>query len=181
MKAFSIRALRLDDAHQLLQFEQDNRDWFERHIDPRGDAFYTPDGVREHIRQYLDAQARATWHPCVMLNQDGLIVGRANLKDIDLGAGIAEVGYRMARQQAGNGLATGALRYLIDLARSQWGLARLSAYVTADNAASARVLEKCGFARRERIPDLAKVNGVWLDGYQFSRELACPGPVLAPA
>jgi hypothetical protein len=35
MNAFHIRTLRLDDACRLLQFEQDNRQWFEQHIASR--------------------------------------------------------------------------------------------------------------------------------------------------
>lgn len=171
MNAFSIRTLRPDDAAKLLQFEQENHAWFERNVEPRNDVFYTPEGVREHIEQYLDAQARFTWHPCVILDHDGAIIGRANLKDIDMKAGTAEVGYRMAQQQSGNGLATGALRYLIDLARSQWKLKRLLAYVTIDNAASARVLEKCGFMRCARISNMSLVRDAWIDGHAFSVSL----------
>lgn len=109
MSAFYIRTLRPDDEHRLLQFERDNRTWFEARIDPRGDAFYTRDGVRDHIEQYLDGYARATWHPCVIVDRTDAIVGRANLKDIDLATGMAEIGYRIAQQHAGQGLATDAV------------------------------------------------------------------------
>jgi len=41
---------------------------------------------------------------------------------------------------------------LIDLARSSWQLKQLVAFVADKNLASARVLEKCGFAR-EQVQD----------------------------
>jgi ribosomal-protein-alanine N-acetyltransferase len=147
MNACHIRTLQQDDALLLLQFEQDNRHWFERHIAPRGEAFYSRDGVHEHIQAFLDAHANGTLHPCVILGEDGAIIGRANLKDIDRRAGTAEVGYRIAESQAGKGLATGAVRYLVDLAHSSWQLRQLFAYVGNENKASVRVLEKCMFTR----------------------------------
>lgn len=145
MNAFHIRPLQPGDAARLLQFERDNRAWFERHIASRGAAFYSAQGVRGHIREFLDAHAAGTRHPCVILDDAGAIVGRANLKDIDRGAGCAEVGYRIAEACAGNGLATQAVRYLVGHARSGLQLKELVAYVAPANGASARVLEKCGF------------------------------------
>jgi ribosomal-protein-alanine N-acetyltransferase len=155
VNAFHIRTLHQDDAGPLLQFEQDNRHWFERHIASRGEAFYSPGGVREHIQQFLDAHANGTLHPCVILAEDGAIIGRANLKDIDLCAGTAEVGYRIAESQVGKGLATHAVRHLVDLARSSWQLKQLFAYVADRNRASARVLEKCMFTRQQVQEDCA--------------------------
>lgn len=148
MSTFTIRTLRLEDAAPLLAFELANRAWFERHIEARAAQFYSPDGVRAHIQQFLDAYGNATWHPCVIVGQDGMIIGRANLKDIAQGAGSAEVGYRIAEQHAGRGLATAAVRHLVDLARSEWRLQSLVAYVKSHNIASARALERCGFTVR---------------------------------
>lgn len=166
MKNVRIRTLCRDDASQLLAFELDNRHWFERHIEPRHPSFYTLHGVGSHIDEYLQAHARGNWHPCVILHGDD-IVGRANLKDIDTDSASAEIGYRIAEHAAGKGLATRAVKHLMELARSQWHLARLKADVTANNAASSRVLEKCGFVQGQHHPRLAFVNGDWIEGYQF--------------
>lgn len=170
MKNIRIRTLCQADASELLAFELDNRLWFERHIEPRHPTFYTLHGVSSHIAEYLEAHARGKWHPCVILHGDD-IVGRANLKDIDAASASAEVGYRIAEHAAGKGLATRAVQHLIELARSQWQLARLKADVTANNAASGRVLEKCGFVQGQHHPRLAYVNGDWIEGYQFARVL----------
>jgi ribosomal-protein-alanine N-acetyltransferase len=181
MSGVTVRTLQADDAERLLRFELDNRAWFERHIDPRGEAFYTADGVRDHIAHYLDAHARRLWHPCVMLDQFGAIVGRANLKDIDVRARVAEVGYRMAQRQTGTGLATQAVRHLIDLARARWALERLVGHVSVDNAASARVLEKCGFVRSEPRINVASPPDAHLDGYHYALDLRDAAPLAGPA
>jgi ribosomal-protein-alanine N-acetyltransferase len=84
MNPVTIRTLQPDDAASLLRFELDNRHWFERHIEPRDADFYSPQGVAQHIGMYLSGFANGTWHPLIIADADGQIIGRANLKDIDL-------------------------------------------------------------------------------------------------
>ncbi len=172
MNDILIRTLQREDAAPLLQFERENRAWFEQYIAPRAPEFYTQQGVRRHIEQYLDGYANGSWHPCVILDGQGRIVGRANLKDIDRQAASAEAGYRIASDQTGKGLATQALRHLIALADQRWRLRRLLAYVSDDNPASARVLRKCGFVQGEHQADMEVIAGAPRGGHRFSRP--CP-------
>lgn len=60
-------------------------------------------------------------------------------------SGNVEMGYWIARSQWGRGFATEACEALIDMAR-MLGLAQLEGSHFTDNPASARVLEKLGFA-----------------------------------
>lgn len=140
-----IRTLKSTDAEALLKFELDNRQWFERNVDARSSSFYSLQGVTEHIASYLSGFSNGTWHPFVIEDPDGNIVGRANLKDIDLSGRWAEVGYRIAESACGRGLATLAVRRLIEEAQLRWNLKRLIAKVYAGNLGSAKVLERCGF------------------------------------
>ena len=146
MGPFQIRTLQSIDVELLLKFEMENRQWFERHIDARSATFYSMDGVTEHIASYLSGLANGTWHPFVIEDSDGNIVGRANLKDIDRSERSAEIGYRIAESACGQGLATLAVRRLIQEARSRWNLTRLVANVYAGNMGSAKVLQRCGFS-----------------------------------
>lgn len=144
MKSVRIRTLQSTDAEALLTFEVDNREWFERFIDARDAAFYSVQGVTEHIAAYLSDFAAGTWHPFV-LEEAGKIVGRANLKGIDTSERSAEVGYRIAQSACGQGLATLAVRHLIQEAKLHWNLKQLVANVYAANIGSAKVLNRCGF------------------------------------
>jgi ribosomal-protein-alanine N-acetyltransferase len=147
--SFSIRELSHTDTEALLAFETENRAWFESHIDARAPSFYSVEGVTEHIDGYLSDFARGVWHPFVIEDSSGRIVGRANLKGIDTTARVAEVGYRIAQSACGQGLATQALEHLIGQAQARWALTQLVAYVFPENAGSTKVLERCGF-----VPDL---------------------------
>lgn len=145
MAAFNVRELQRTDAAALLAFEVNNRAWFESQIDARDPGFYSLAGVTEHIDGFLADFALGAWHPLVIEDVSGCIVGRANLKSIDPANGRAEVGYRVGEQACGQGLATQALRYLIEQARGRWALRQLVAYVFENNAGSRTVLERCGF------------------------------------
>lgn len=151
-----VRTLRSVDADALLAFELANRAWFERHIAPRDPAFYTPAGVAAHIDDYLTGLAAGTWHPFVLMDEHGAIVGRANLKDIDQAARSAEVGYRVAEHACGRGLATLALRHLVGAAGVRWQLQRLDAFVYPANVGSRTVLARCGFVAQPVPADAAE-------------------------
>jgi ribosomal-protein-alanine N-acetyltransferase len=166
-----IRSLDIADTMQLLKFELENRTWFESHVAPRPTDFYSAQGVKAHIEHLLARCDAGTFHPSIILNQAGEILGRANLKDIDRHSGVAEIGYRIAQQNTGHGLATSALRYMIEIASQRWQLKMLNAVVTENNNASMRVLEKCGFIRSQHVPQIAAVGDRTLDGYAFKLRL----------
>lgn len=145
MKTFRIRELTSADTEALLAFEVRNREWFESHIDAREPDFYSLQGVAEHIDSYLADFALGVWHPFVIEDSSGRIVGRANLKGMSSSGQTAEVGYRIDQHACGQGLATLALRHMIEQAKERWGLVQLVAYVFKENIGSRKVLERCGF------------------------------------
>jgi ribosomal-protein-alanine N-acetyltransferase len=89
-------------------------------------------------------------------------------------ADTATAGYAFAQPVWGRGLATEALRAVVEVARGL-GLQQLGALCHADHAASIRVLEKCGFqlqGLREKqtiFPNLAP--GVGMNALSFTRVL----------
>lgn len=172
MQAPQIRTLQAGDADALLAFEVQQRAWFEQFIEARPDDFYSAAGIRRHISTLLDGLDQGRWHPCLLLDAAGQIVGRANLKDIDRASGEGEVGYRIGQAASGRGYASAALAHLIALAREQWPLRTLNAYVTDHNPASARVLVRKGFVLQAQCPGLARVAGRVYDGARYQLTLS---------
>ncbi len=125
----------------VLAFELDNRAYFARSINDRGDEFF--DTFSRHHDAFLAEQDAGVCAFYVLVDRDGSIVGRFNLYDLEDGA--ARVGYRVAEQVAGRGVATEALRDLCRKAATDHGLWVLSAETSKANVASQRVLEKAGF------------------------------------
>lgn len=82
-----------------------------------------------------------------MVEAGGQLVGTVSLHAINRRMGTAEVGYLIGDHFAGRGLATLAVRQLVDLAFFRARLRRLAALIAAQNVASQRVIEKVGFVR----------------------------------
>lgn len=138
---FELQRLRPDHAPAVLAFEQTNRAYFAQSISDRGDDFY--EQFAERHRALLAEQKTGACVFHVLVDEDQKVVGRFNL--YDLVDGTAEIGYRVAQQVAGRGVATCALQQLCRIAREQYGLRTLSAATSNENIASQRVLTKAGF------------------------------------
>jgi ribosomal-protein-alanine N-acetyltransferase len=136
-----LQRLRADHAPAVLAFELANRAYFASFISDRGDAFY--DQFTERYNALLAEQEAGTCVFHVLVGEDGTVLGRFNL--VDLEDGTAELGYRVAQQVAGRGVATATVRELCRLAAAQYGLRTLRAATTYDNVASQKVLAKAGF------------------------------------
>ena len=136
-----LQRLRADHAPAVLSFELANRAYFATFISDRGDEFF--DHFTEQYNALLAEQEAGTCVFHVLVGEDGTVLGRFNLFDLE--DGTAVLGYRVAQQVAGRGVATATVRELCRLAAAQYGLRTLRAATNHDNVASQKVLEKAGF------------------------------------
>jgi ribosomal-protein-alanine N-acetyltransferase len=136
-----LQRLHADHAPAVLAFELANRAYFAAFISDRGDEFF--DQFAERFRARLAEQDAGMGAYYVLVAEDGSILGRFNL--IFTGHGTAELGYRVAQDAAGRGVATAAVRELCRLAAARHGLHTLRAATSSENIASQKVLTKAGF------------------------------------
>ena len=134
---------RLDAGHApaVLAFELANRAYFAASINDRGDEFY--DQFTDRHNAMLAEQEAGTCAFYVLVDEDGSVLGRFNLYDIQ--DGIANLGYRVAERVAGRGVATATVRELCRLAAVRHALHTLKAATSRENVASQKVLAKAGF------------------------------------
>jgi ribosomal-protein-alanine N-acetyltransferase len=137
-----VERLRDDHAVRLLAFERANRAYFARIIPDRGDAYFEEFAAR-HAALLAD-QAAGLDHFHVVV-EDGRIVARINLMEVTDGS--AALGYRVAEDAGGRGVATFGVREVCALAKTQYGLKSIKAMTTANNLGSQAVLARAGFAR----------------------------------
>ena len=81
----------------------------------------------------------------------------------------AEIGYWLGEAYWGRGIATGALRALSEWLFATTPLERLYACVFESNPASARVLEKAGYALEGRLRRAVIKDGHVLDQFLYAR------------
>jgi ribosomal-protein-alanine N-acetyltransferase len=125
----------------VLAFEIDNRAYFTKSINDRGDSFF--EQYSERHRELMAEQRAGTSAYYVSVDEHSAVVGRFNLYRIS--DGTAEVGYRVAERVSGHGVATSGVRRLCRIAREDFGLSTLTAATSSENVASQRVLLKAGF------------------------------------
>jgi [ribosomal protein S5]-alanine N-acetyltransferase len=136
-----LQRLRADHGPAVLAFELANRDYFAAFISDRGDEFF--DQFTDRYNALLAQQEAGIGAFYVLVAEDGSVIGRFNLVDIE--DHTAEVGYRVAQHVAGRGVATATVRELCRVAAAHHGLRTLKAATARQNAASHKVLTKAGF------------------------------------
>lgn len=90
-------------------------------------------------------------------------VGWVSLRVAERDLQTGEIGYSIVRDFRGRGIATEAVRALLDEAFTEGRLARVNAYCLPENAASRRVLHRLAFEREGTLPRGATVNGHIVD------------------
>jgi [ribosomal protein S5]-alanine N-acetyltransferase len=138
---YELVRVRADHEATILEFEVVNRTYFTASISDRGNEYFE-NFTQEH-RTLLEEQATGNFAFHVLVDDRDAVVGRFNLYDIADGAAV--VGYRVAEDVAGVGVATVALRELCRMSRDDYGLHTLRAATNHENLASQRVLQKAGF------------------------------------
>ncbi len=173
----------LPPAPQALEVTRDRlrlRPFEERDLDAmaayRGDAEVcrylpfepqTPDDIRGRIGQLFGRTSlkgeRAGLILVIERVSDGRVVGDLVLFHLDPQAGSAEIGWVVSPAVAGQGLATEAVRALIDTAFGVYGLRRLTARIDAENARSLALAERVGMRREAHHVENAWFKGRWSD------------------
>jgi RimJ/RimL family protein N-acetyltransferase len=89
----------------------------------------------------------------------GALLGSFGVVTIDRHRGVGEVGYWVAREARGRGVAARAVRLLCAWALCDLGLQRLEIVSHRDNAASIRVAERAGFTATGELRAVAEDAG----------------------
>ena len=96
-------------------------------------------------------------------NEDDFLIGGCGFDGLQIGKSHrAETGYWLAKPYWGRGIMTAVVRSACEFAFAEFGLVKIEAHVFADNAASAKVLEKCGFQQEGYLRKHCLKDGKYL-------------------
>ncbi|GAA4658263.1 GNAT family N-acetyltransferase [Arthrobacter cryoconiti] len=168
----SIRLLTTADALAVATASARNKAFLQPWEPIRPDSFYTLAG-----QEVLLADSVALQHErrslFWILFHDGAAVGRISLTDIVRGAfSNGHLGYWVAEDHQGQGLATAAVRFVCNYALEELGLHRLQAGTLIHNVGSQKVLTRCGFTSIGIAEKYIRINGWWQDHQLFQRILS---------
>jgi [ribosomal protein S5]-alanine N-acetyltransferase len=159
----SLRALQRSDAAEIASMSARNRADIERVSPSSATDNFTRAGQAVRIAEILEKGeqgTRADW----TIRVNGVITGDISLHAITRGPmQSANVGYMVDSAFRGRGVATAALRLVVEHAFGELRLHRLDAGAMPSNIGSQRVLEKAGFTRVGVNRRYLYIAGVWQD------------------
>jgi ribosomal-protein-alanine N-acetyltransferase len=147
-------ALRRDSAAFLQPWEPR---WARDHLTDR--AF------RERVAWAARAIRDRRAYPFLLARRsDGALLGALTMDNIRRGPAMAAtVGYWIGEAHAKQGYMTEALNEALGFAFDALDLSRLEAACLPENAASRRLLARCGFREEGRAPAYLQIAGRWRD------------------
>lgn len=105
----------------------------------------------------------------ICLNEDGALVGMANLGQILFGhLRAAYLGYSAFVPHDGRGLMSEGVRLVLRQAFGPIGLHRVEANVQPENTRSIALVERLGFRREGYSPKYLKIGGRWRDHVRYA-------------
>lgn len=165
-----VRELRLRDAAEIARLQAENRDFLAPWDAIRPDVFYTEAGQTVEVQRMLEREEEGTVAARAILDDDGLLAGVIRLNGITRGAfDSCSLGYWVDRARNGQGLASGAVAAVLDLAFGPLQLHRVQAETLKHNVRSQRVLMKNGFEHIGMAPKYIRIAGEWQDHDLFQR------------
>lgn len=138
-----LRELRPDDLNRLLALDQDPEvmRFISKGI-PTSRAMYENDYLPRMLSYQNQAPPRGFW--AAHLHDGGEFIGWFHLRPDKITPEEMELGYRLARNVWGRGLATEGAQAPVEKGLGEWGYDKISARTLVNNLASQRVMQKAG-------------------------------------
>lgn len=159
-----------EDARSVYDFETFNRLYFQQNLPPRPKAYKQFDTFEVVYQQLLLEQEQGTYAMYLILDDKQDLVGRINLT-IDLDQKTGELGFRIGEKSQGQGIASQAVALVLASVCRTCHLTQVEAGTAVQNGASQKVLEKNGFEKIGLTKKVIKINGEWIDGFTYLKQL----------
>ena len=165
----TTRLVAVGDAPVMAALLRANREFLAPWDPQRSDDYYTDEGQRRVVEDMLRQHAAGLAVPHLIV--DGArIVGRIALTAVVRGPfQSGTLGYWVAADANGRGVATAAVAAMLRTAFDELGLHRVEAGTLVHNVASQRVLHRNGFRRYGLAPRYLRIAGEWQDHVLFQR------------
>lgn len=162
--------------HEVVEVYRANQSFLKPYEPLRTSAYFTVDGQRQllaNAARLWEQDEAYTFGICLKesfaIPASDALVGRITLSNVVRGSfQSCTVGYFVSQHVNGRGIATEALRQVVDFAFARVDLHRVQAAVMPRNEKSRRVVEKVGFSFEGLAKHYLQIHGVWEDHHIFS-------------
>jgi ribosomal-protein-alanine N-acetyltransferase len=160
----TVRGWQMDDAPDLAKQANNRRVWLGLR-----DLFPHPYTI-EHANEFLQSVTTKKPPTEFCIDIDGAAVGEIGIRiGEDVHRYTGELGYWLSEDFWGDGITSEAVPAVIEYCFENFPLRRIYAEPYANNPASARVLEKAGFALEGRLKNNVFKDGQVLDSLLYAR------------
>lgn len=156
-----IRLLSLAQAGELYQLIDSNRSFLREWL-PWLDSVQSVKDTETFIEAQL-TKYKSNEALCLSIIYEGEIVGVAGLNEIFKEEAFATVGYWLAEDFNGKGIMLAVVKELMDIARDEYGLAKLEIWCASEKHRSRAIPEKLGFIHTGRYENAENLYGHWID------------------
>jgi RimJ/RimL family protein N-acetyltransferase len=158
-----LRSWRIEDAAGLAEAANNRNIWLKlRDVFPHP---YTIENAEAYLGRTVGREPETSF--CIEI--DGRVGGGIGLDfAADVHRHTVEIGYWIAEPFWGRGTMSHAVRAIVGYGFEALPIERVEAYVFANNPASARVLEKCGFSFKGRMRRNVFKDGQFVDALIYS-------------
>ncbi|MBD3259728.1 GNAT family N-acetyltransferase [Candidatus Woesearchaeota archaeon] len=154
----TIRKLRISDAADLRECINDKE--IVRRLDDEDIKYpFTLADAKKYIKKSLKDKDS---HEFAVLC-DGEFAGTVVLENPAVGKKTYELGYVVCKKHQGKGVASKAVKLMIDYGFKKMKINKIWAGVLSNNPASMKVLEKCGFRPEGRLKKHTYKNNRYYD------------------
>ncbi len=160
-----LRNLQTADSCRLISLIERNLDHLMR-WHPWVPVLRDPENWESYIRDNLERYARGEGIACGIW-LEAQLVGVAECQDVNLESRSTELGYWLAEEHTGKGLATQACDALLRYAFNSLKLNRVVIRCPVGHERSARLAERLGFTREGRLRANRWLNDVAVDDYIY--------------
>src|SRR6185436_2917019 len=163
----TIRLYRIEDARTLYEAALSSVTEIHPFM-PWCHSGLTLEDTRTWIAAQIQAFENLKAFEFAILAEDGGFLGGCGLNQINDANRRANLGYWVRSSAAGRGVATAAIRQLVQWAFANTDLVRLEVLVAAENVASLRAAEKAGAGREGVLRQRLLLHGAAHDAVLFS-------------
>lgn len=165
-----IRPLVPQDAKDLTNLLIRNKEYWTMFEPKHKGIYYTEYTQQNKIMESMRLRSVQLEYLCGIYDlKSNMLIGQISLYAIKrLPFSSCFIGYALDEQYTGKGIASEAVQLMVQFALFTLKLNRVEAYVSPNNMASIRVLEKVGFSQEGLLKQLLYINGQWEDHYIYA-------------
>ncbi|MCB1025204.1 MAG: GNAT family N-acetyltransferase [Acidobacteria bacterium] len=161
-RSLTLRPPEAKDSGEFIEMTRSSAKFHKGLVTPPGDQR----AFTDYIKRSRNGSDRCF---LILRNEDQRIAGAINLSQIFYGGfKNAYLGYYLFEQFAGRGMMKEAIGLVLHFAFLDLKLHRLEANIQPHNAASIRLVEKCGFTNEGYSRNYLKIGGRWRDHMRWA-------------